>query len=231
MEDPDRRGCLLGSHPHRQACAAGAPTPGPAQGCCEDPHPHPPVTISRPGVAACLAVSGVSAQRPVKEPFHAHPRHPWLPSGPSKTNSPRPTGLGPASELPAHGAPLPNARPATCRSPASGAPGTSPSPGVVGFGGLGWSGLWGCHPGCGDLGGVGEAGAVAEWRQTTRQCPSLAGPWGLGLAGGAGGGGSVWPGRGVCPNLPPHRARAQQSERPAVILCRGPLTVAQPFRG
>lgn len=106
-----------GQPPPRQACAAGAPTTGPAQGCCKDHHPPPPpVTISRPGVAACLAVSGVSAQRPVKEPFHALPRHPWLPSWPSKTNRPRasfrapgrrlmgprcpPPGLPPAAALP-----------------------------------------------------------------------------------------------------------------------------------
>ena len=106
-----------GQPPPRQACAAGAPTTGPAQGCCKDHHPPPPpVTNSRPGVAACLAVSGVSAQRPVKEPFHALPRHPWLPSWPSKTNRPRasfrapgrrlmgprcpPPGLPPAAALP-----------------------------------------------------------------------------------------------------------------------------------
>ena len=31
-----------GQPPPRQACAAGAPTTGPAQGCCKDHHPPPP---------------------------------------------------------------------------------------------------------------------------------------------------------------------------------------------
>ena len=226
MEEPDRRGCLLGSHPHRQACAAGAPTPGPAQGCCEDPHPPPPRYHCTTG-CCCLPgglrrLCAAASERALSCPPQAPVASLWaIQDQQPKINRPRARFR----------APLPNAQPATCRSPASGAPGTSPCPVVVGLGGLGWSGLWGCHPGSGDLGGVGEAGAVAEWRQTTCQCPSLAGPWGLGLAGGAGGGGSVWPGRGVCPHLPPHHARAQRSERPAVILCRGPLTVAQPFRG
>lgn len=170
-------------------------------------HPHRPVTISQPGVAACLAVSGVSAQRPVKEPFHAHPRHPWLPSGPSKTNRPRASFRAPGRRLMGPRCPPPGLPPAA--APPQGLRGP---PLALLWRDLGaWGGRdcgAGCHPGCGDLRGVGEAGAVAEWRQTTRRCPSLAGLWGLGLAGGAGGGGSVWPGCGVCPHLPPHCARA-----------------------
>lgn len=159
MEETDRHGCLLGSHPGRQACAAGALTPGPAQGCCEDHHPPPlPITISRLGVAACLAVSGVSAQRPVKEPFHARPRHPWLPSGPSKTNRPRASFRAPGRRLTGPCCPPPGLPPAT--APPRGLQGPPPALSWRGLGaGGGWDCEAGCHLGCDDL----ESGRLEQW--------------------------------------------------------------------
>ena len=56
------------------------------------------------------------------------------------------SGQLPSSRQEAHGAPMPATRPATCRSSASGALRSSPSPVVVGLGGLGWPGLWGWLP-------------------------------------------------------------------------------------
>lgn len=236
MEEMDWRGCLLGSHPRRQACAAGAPTPGPAQGCCEDPHPPPPPRYHFTTGCCCLPgglwrLCAAASERALSCPPQAPVASLWaIQDQQSKTNRPPASFRAPGRRLMGPHCPTP------CLPPAAAPPrGLRGPPPALLWRGLGAWGGWdcgtGCHPWCGDLGGVGEAGAVAKWRQTTRQCPSLAGLWGLGLAGGAEGGGSVWPGHGVCPHLPPHHARAQRSERPAVILCRGPLTVAQPFRG
>lgn len=94
-------------------------------GCELPPIPHAPCYHFTVGAAACLAVSSVTAQQPVKELFYARTRRPRLPLG-----HPRPTGLGPASE------PLQELT-GPCRLPSICPPPTDYLP----------RGLWPCHGG------------------------------------------------------------------------------------
>lgn len=77
-------------------------------------HPHPPCYHFMIRCCCLPGVSGISTQWPMKELFHARPRCPWLPSGPSKTNRPQVSFRAPGQE--AHVALSPTAQSATCRN-------------------------------------------------------------------------------------------------------------------